>query len=407
MKRITYLLFWVILIFLFAQFLPWLYSYFTVKPTKTPYTRYSSVVEEFAQIIHGEDGITRADRRGRVYTEAQFDSILPFLYLRQLVSEERFPDSIKGVPIDARSAQNYSFMLRVAPQHYLYQPMGLYPLFESNSKRVDLKMPSDYFRINGKEIEFIDVTTNSKDSEKSTLFTQALSSKGFKFPAKKVWGNPTPKKEYDEGYFIKDNFGKLFQLKMSAGEPVVSLIDAPAESEILHLEVMEIRSKLFLALAFDSDGAAWLLNRSPQQWIKLPVKPVDLSRERFIIMAEPLHWTIQVGSENSVDYFAIDASNYTLVDTMHIDIEPNMLKKAEDWLFPFQLKLVTPADKSVGFRFSDYSIFALILNVLLALVIFLIDRGGRSLPFVAVTTLCGLFSFIPYLLYRNYFANRQ
>ncbi|MGL4992729.1 MAG: DUF4857 domain-containing protein [Bacteroidales bacterium] len=407
MKRIIHILFWIVLIALFAQFLPWVYSYFTVKPTKTPYTRYSSVVDDFAQIIHGEDGITRVDRSGRVYSEAQFDSILPFMYLRQLVSEERFPDSINGVSIDAKSAQNYSFMLRVSPQYFLYDPIGLYPLFESNSKRVDLKMPKDYFRMNDKEIEFIDVATNKADVQKTRIFTQALLSKGFKFPAKAVWGNPTPKKEYDEGYFIKDNFGKLFQIKMSDNEPIVSAINSPSDSEITHLEVMEIKSRLFLALAFDSDGSVWVLKRDPQEWDKLNVKSVDLSYERLIIMAEPIHWTIQVGSDSSVDYYAIDSKSFELVDTLHIDIEQNTFRKMENWLFPFKLKLVTPYDKSVALRFSDYSICAFLLNILLALVILLIERGRRSLPFVAVTIIFGLFSFIPYLLYRNYFTNRN
>ena len=71
------------------------------------------------------------------------------------------------------------------------------------SGRVDLSMPDDVFRVTSKGLEFIGMKTNTIDTDKSQLFTEAMVKKGFKFPC--PGGNPTTRKEYDEGYLILDN----------------------------------------------------------------------------------------------------------------------------------------------------------------------------------------------------------
>ena len=104
--------------------------------------------------------------------------------------------------------------------------IGLYPLFESESDRVNLELPPDFFRINN-SIEFITASTNDINLEKSKLFNQVFINKGFSFPAKIIAGIPTTRKSIDEGYFIVDNTNKLFHLKMTKGQPYFEYIQTP------------------------------------------------------------------------------------------------------------------------------------------------------------------------------------
>ena len=91
MRRFSTILLYVTIAFLLLWQLPWCYNFFIVKPEKTPFTLYSFVIGDFAQMGQEEGkGTVRRDLAGNIYSEAAFDSILPMFYFRQLMSDERF-----------------------------------------------------------------------------------------------------------------------------------------------------------------------------------------------------------------------------------------------------------------------------------------------------------------------------
>ncbi|MGL4331380.1 MAG: DUF4857 domain-containing protein, partial [Bacteroidales bacterium] len=146
--------------------------------------------QEFVQIVNQGENLIRRSKSGKTYTEAEFDSMLPFFYLRQLITDGRFPKTVQGVEINPQMAQKNNFMYRYSPGEYYMNPIALYPLFDAMSGRVDLKMPKDFFRTNSSGIEFIEPAGNITDKAKSKIFTDKMITAGFSFPAKKVWGNP-------------------------------------------------------------------------------------------------------------------------------------------------------------------------------------------------------------------------
>ena len=106
MKRFSQILLYVTIVLLLVWQLPWCYNFFTSKPEKTPFTLYSFVIDDFAMMgQEGDKGMVRRDLSGNTYTQAQFDSILPMFYVRQLMADERFPDTINGVPVTPRLVQ--------------------------------------------------------------------------------------------------------------------------------------------------------------------------------------------------------------------------------------------------------------------------------------------------------------
>ena len=240
MRRFSTILLYVTIAFLLLWQLPWCYNFFVVKPEKTPFTLYSFVIGDFAQMGQEEGkGTVRRDLAGNIYSEAAFDSILPMFYFRQLMSDERFPDTIQGIAVTPKMVQTENFNFRSVPSDINAPSIGLYPLMESMSGRVDLKMPDDVFRITSKGIEFIDMATNSVKEDKSLQFTEAMTKKDFRFPATEIVGNPTVKKEYDEGYLLLDADRRLFHLKQVKGRPYVRAITLPEGLTLEHLYLTE------------------------------------------------------------------------------------------------------------------------------------------------------------------------
>lgn len=326
MFRISKIVFWAIAAVLILWQLPWLYNFFMYKPAKTPFTMYSSVAGEFAVIdVNDKKELCYYDMAGKSYTEEQFDSILPLFYYRQLVTDGRFPDTVCGVAVTPREVQLTNFHVRYSPTDINKPVIGLYPLLESMSGRVELEMPDDVFRINEKGIEFIDMESNTVNEEKSRKFTEMMLRKGFKFPAKRLSGNPTDRKEYDEGYVILDAGNKLFHLKMTKGRPYCRAIVLPEGMCAKHIFITEFSARNMLAFICDSQGGFWVVKRPSYEVVKTGIPYFNPEKESMLIMGNMLDWTVGISNKTSDTYYALDAGSYALIDSLSFHTPDNSL----------------------------------------------------------------------------------
>ena len=155
MIRLSKIILFFTAVVLLAWLLPWTYRFLTVRPDRTPFTLYSCVTESFASIDFNDGEIVRHDASGKTYTDREFDSILPLFYYRQLLSDGRQPDTLRGVALTPQTVSMQSFYFRNSPSDINKVKPELYPLLEAMSGRVELQMPPDVFRIHDR-IEFID-----------------------------------------------------------------------------------------------------------------------------------------------------------------------------------------------------------------------------------------------------------
>ena len=306
MLRSSKILFWAIVAILLLWQVPWCLNFIAAKSERTPFIIYSTIVKD----------LIREDRFGNSFTEEQFDSILPSFYLRQLVTDERFPDSIKGVAVTPKLLQTESFTFRNTPAMINRTTVGLYPLLESMSGRVDLAMPDDVFRITGSGIEFIDMESNSVNREKSDLFTEAMLRKGFRFPATKISGNPTDRKDYDEGYVLLDADRRMFHLKMVQGRPYVRAIALPEGVRPEHLFITEYHSRRTLALLTDDRARLYAVCMPGYEVRRVGGVSYDPERESISIIGTLLHWTVCVEGDSAERCYAVAADNLALLDTL-------------------------------------------------------------------------------------------
>lgn len=293
--------------------LPWCYSFLTSEPSQVPFSLYSSVCGDFITMSHVEGkGMVKTDSKGKEYSQEEVDSLLPFFYLRQLSADERFPDTVAGVPVTPREVQMSNFNFRSMPSDINTPKIGLYPLLESMSGRVDLEMPGDVFRNTSAGFEFIDMSSNSIEEDKSVKFTDALKKKGFVFPAKYIAGNPTTRKDYDEGYLLLDNEGKLFHFKQVKSRPYVKAIDVPDGIALKHLFITEFRDHKTLGFMTDTDNNFYILT-ADCMLIKSGVESFNPEKDAISIFGNLLDLTVCVKSKECVSYYALDSDDYSLI----------------------------------------------------------------------------------------------
>ena len=354
MIRFAKIIFWISVLWLGIWLIPSLYDFLLVQPLSTPFTLYSTVTGDFAWIDRSQGHAIYTDRKGGKYTETEFDSIFPFFYYRQLVADERFPDTLHGMAVSPRMAQIESFMFKSTPLSYNAPKIELYPLLESMSGRVDLKMPDDVFRITDHGIEFICMADNQIDAAKSHTYTEAMRRKGFTFPSQIIAGNPTVKKEYDEGYLITDNEGKLFHLKQVKGRPYCRHIALPDSLHIAHIFLTEFRNRRFHAFIIDDKHRMYVLYTGNYEIKQVDIPAFDPTREAITIMGNPFDWTLTLTSLSSSTLYAIEATSLQCMGTMQHNIEIPWSEKLRRYVMPLRLGFVSPINPYILPRINEY-----------------------------------------------------
>lgn len=343
--------------------LPWAWHFLFAKPGSYPFTIYSCVARQFVAMDRSSGSVAYLGEDGSIYTEKQFDSILPTLYNRQLVSDGRFPAQINGVEIDNRTLQIEKFMFRHKPSDINVKRPGLYPLFEGMSGRVDLQMPGDVFRMSDR-MEFVDMEENQVNEERSQRFTQALLDKGFHFPAGVIAGDQNVRKEYDEGYLMTDRDGQMFHVKRLKDRPFVRNAEISGV-KVKYIFPTTFRNRRFYGFVSDEDQNFYVLNAKTYELKQLPIPALNPEKETITIFGDPFCWTVQVLGEDGLKIYAIDANDYSLVATKVIPAEESQAAKIGKYIFPAELSFTVSTDQYVWPRFTDFSWWGTILWALL------------------------------------------
>lgn len=167
-----------------------------------------------------------------------------------------------------------------------------------------------------RDVIFIDMATNSVKTDKSLLFTEAMAKKGFRFPATKIAGNPTVKKEYDEGYLLLDTDHRLFHLKQMKGRPYVRAITLPEGLIPEHLYLTEFRNKKTLAFMTDVNNALYVLQSRTYDVVKTGIPAFNPETDALTIIGNMFDWTVRVTTPASDNYYALNADDYSLIKAL-------------------------------------------------------------------------------------------
>lgn len=403
MTHFSKLILFTLVVLLLAWILPWGYHFMTSRPQSYPFTLYSCITHSFASADFQNEKLNYRDSRGNTFTEEQFDSILPTFYSHRLVANGKFPRTIEGAEITPADIKRENFIFRHSPADINTTRPSLYPLLETMPKRAELEMPDDVFRLH-QHMEFIEMETNTIREDKSELFTQMLKKKKFNFPARYVAGNPTTRKEYDEGYFIIDQNDQLFHVKQLCGRPYVKNIGIPETVRPHYIFPTEYPGRRTYCFLTDTAHCFYVLNRPDYQLYKLPLSSFDPEKENLMIIGDAFYWTLQVSGEKGRKLYAVNTRDYTLADTLSFAASPPQALHIAGYIFPFQLSFTSYDDNWVYPRFSDGSANAFLLNVILAIAYWLVRRrqaGHSAITPVLLICFLGIFGLLPFLLLKK------
>ena len=342
-KNLIYFLVFLFFTLVGSWALPALVKKATINAGHDPFMYCSAILKKLCFVDFKDKEYPLRDKQGQAYPAVHYDSLMPLLNYRQLLSEGKLPDSLNGQELTPQLIRLKSVSYRYNPAQHFQTPVSeLYLLYEAMPKRVGLKLPEDAFRMK-EQIEFIDAGSNRVDREKSEIFQRELVKKGFAFPARQVWGNPNPRKPYDEGYFCLDDKGQLFHLKMVNGRPFVKNTGAGDSLQIAYFSMQEVADKRYYGYLFDSEGQVYLLEDGDGQYLlrRLEIDPLNLEQDKMTILGNLMFWTVTVRRPDRTDYYALETETLQRIDEYRLLREPVLWDKVKQWLFPWYLTFTT------------------------------------------------------------------
>lgn len=369
---------------------------------------YSPTKKCFVLLKSDIRGVTYSDAKGKKFNRDEFEELVPFLNFRQLMLTGKLPDSINGIPIVPKKINLNNVNLRVNPATINSRPLQLYPLMESASGRLRLELPLDYFRI-GKRMEFITSLPNEINEEKSELFTSALQKESFSFPSKRIYGNPSTKKPFDEGYFVIDNDNKVFHVKMVKGKPFCKNIEVPADLGIVYISATEYELREFYGMIVTNKNEVYLISYDNYKLIKLPVESYDHQEHTLQIRSDLFYRIIVINKENGFNAIVTDR-NYKVVDKYSESWEGRKTKTAgiiASYIFPFTTMIENETTPFINFYFFFSDMRFLIVSFILILITFYFFSKKkmefkRMWIFYLIVLITGVYGFIAVMIIKDF-----
>lgn len=359
---------------LMAYYLPSGYRLLTAERTRTPSVFYSAVDKHFvfSRLVDGE--VRYVDQAGLPLARDEFERLLPLMNWAQLTKDGRMPSMIDGTPIPIDAVRRAQFSVRVKPALLDSPLVPLFPLLESGGQRARLEMPADFLRL-GQSVEFLDPQTNRVLQEKSARFAAAFATAGFVFPVAFANSNPSNRKPYDEGCYLTDATGAIFQLRQVRGEPELRRLSAtvPPEQSAAwlalrprYLHVQEIDSRELRVLIVNQDGTVHLALGPDYRLVPLPLRSYQPEHSELSLRGDLLHRVVTVESPDHLEVVVFDRQYQEIA--RHEEMLPQYADtragRVERTLFPFTWDLRSDESGYLGFNVVWGQLSALAVNAL-------------------------------------------
>ena len=369
---------------------------------------YSPIKKGFVLIKSDARGVSYADAEGNYYSRDEFEALTPFLNFRQLMLSGKLPETIDSIPIPPKAINLNNFSLRVPPAMINTKPLQLFPLLESASGRLRLELPPDVFRID-KRMEFITCLTNTVNENKSALFTAALVKEGFTFPAKGIYGNPSTKKPFDQGYFVLDSKSKVFHTKMVKGAPYCKDTGIPQDLGIVTILPTENELREFYALLITEKNEAYFVSYDKYKLISLPVENYNHEENTLYVKGDIFYRVLAVNKDNGYHAVVTDRQYHVLdrIDSTGPGRNISAAAIAASYIFPFTIAIEKDTTPYIDFYFR-HSGFSAIPAALISLLFALYYLKKRNVPalragiYSLVVTLTGVYGLIALLTVRDF-----
>ncbi len=311
MKLTGKIFLWTSVLLLLLWVLPWLYQLISLKGYSSPFTLYSCTVHDFTALKRdGGKDLRFEDRNGTIHgEEAQ-----PTFYASVLASKGTLPDTLEGRCVTLEEIERNSVIATSDPKDVNRTNAPVHLLMESVPVRLELQDPEEALVSRKDGIYIYKLADNTLQQGKTDSLNRALRDLGFLFPARLFAGNPSHRKEYDEGWLVTDARDRVFQIKQTAG--VVSVRPFP-ETEgigVNFVMITEFENRATLAYLTGKDGFLRIL-RPDGKVIRTEV-PFDARQEDLLVVGDLFYYTVKVSTRDGERFYALRTEDFSLVDTL-------------------------------------------------------------------------------------------
>ncbi|MEA3416791.1 MAG: DUF4857 domain-containing protein [Thermodesulfobacteriota bacterium] len=345
-------------ILVMSVYLPMLYQKVFVARTGRTHLFYSPVIKKFVfrEMIKDHRFLTR-DETGRDLDRKTFESLMPFIYYKNMELWGLLPFEIDGQSFDKDTIKANRQVIELKPRMIAdrFPQDEIYPLIESQPDQALFIFPEDRFRITDR-MEFVNADRNTVDEALSCVFTDALKDAGFKFPARLIAGKGTILKPFDEGYFVVDAAGAVFHIKRVRGKPLCVRTPIPANLGIRSIRISENRRKEFYGMLLTNDGKLFLISYDNYRLIPLPVDNYNPDTMNYKLIINPLYRTA-VYSDKTMIYATAMTPDYKIIAGYKRAMQRSRQTPAKVFYsacFPFFVQIKDHT--------SNYMTFDLVLN---------------------------------------------
>ncbi len=358
MKNYSYYFFTLLVIFMSAIYLPLFYEKIFFNRIERTHLFYSPVSNDFilkekivgpipgaikekAEDHHSEIAYQNAD--GSYVSRVEFEKHLPFIYYKNMELWGLLPIELNHQLFNSKNIKNNRRVMELLPReiHGRSPYTMVWPLLESNRGRVRLVFPEDRFRMTPSSMEFINADTLTVDQSLTTLFTQALTKKGFTFPCRSVNGKFTVLKPFEGGIFLVDADNEVFHLKRINNRPWVVKTPIDPDIGVRHIKISESRQKDYDGLILGKTGQVYLLSHDQYRVIPLPLEKYVPEQMRLKLIFNPLYCTAVFSDETNIYGVAMDR-NFNVIKRFSHTMSRSAITPAHrvyQFLFPFSLSL--------------------------------------------------------------------
>lgn len=320
---------------------------------------YSALTGQFHIRTDAFDRTEYRDENGTAQTATEHRRALPFIHYADLTKHGQFPAEVAGQAMTPEVARREMQVQQYKPQSWNTPAINLNTLLESTPWGTRLSLPDDMFRVEPAGIVFLRTADGGIDSAKSALFTEALNAAGIIWPLRAIGGNPSPLKDFDEGYLLVDGAARLFQMKMVQGRPDVRDLHLSIPGTVRAVVVTEhIRREVIGAVVTDSTV---FLVAYDGRLIELPTEGFDADSHSVLLRTDPLNRTIATTDLRDTlarptrmvatdrDYRPIRALDLPMPEEYRSVVQNQ--RRLLSLLFPFAIVQFTPTEGRVVLQF--------------------------------------------------------
>ena len=350
----------ILAVIVMSVYLPRLYHMVLDEKVGKTQLFFSPVIKKFIyreMVGEGHQFVTR-DEDGNNYDRQTFETMIPFIYYKNMDLWGKLPLTINGKTFDRKTIKENRRVFALKPRMIADRMprIQVFPLLESMPGITRLRFPEDAFRFTDSSMEFINVDTNTVDEALTVRFTGALEEAGFVFPARRVFGHVSILKPFDEGFFIVDAAYAVFHVKRVKGQPAVVKTPIPPDLRIRNIKVSENKKREIYGSLLTEKGELFLISCDNYKLIRLPLDNYNPDIMDFKLIINPLYRTAVYSDDHTIYAVAMD-SDYQPIDRYQRVMfagQRTMKDIIFKAIFPFYIKT---SDKSSG-----YLRFDLILN---------------------------------------------